>query len=253
MPDFRSFATVSDPDPREIILSPDESSHLVRVNRARRGDPVTVFDGKGSEWICRLMEEDRKSARLAVEQHRRTPPPACRVTLAQALPKGKTLDLIVRKATEIGVMEIAPLVTEHTEVRLDEARGEAKHGKWENAAVEAAKQSGNSYLPEISPIQSIEDFLSHSGAYELKLIASLRPQARLLRSAFTLFLDRHGRPPASAVWLIGPEGDFSARETELAEAAGFAPITLGPTVLRCETAALYALSILSYELQNLQP
>lgn len=251
MPDFRSFASPSDPNQPEIVLSPEESHHLVRVNRARVGDPVVVFNGRGQEWICECLDADRRETRLKVLSQRQMPPPPGEITLAQALPKGKTIDLIIRKATEIGVRAIVPLITARTEVRLDDARQESKGQKWETTAIEAAKQSGNSYLPEIAPVQSVEEFIQESGRFDLKLVASLQPNASSLRTALAEFRSREGRPPAKPVWLVGPEGDFTAAEYAAAEAAGFVPITLGPLVLRCETAAIYSLSILSYELQSI--
>jgi 16S rRNA (uracil1498-N3)-methyltransferase len=250
MPDFRCFAPVTESDPAEIVLSPDESHHLVRVNRARPGDPIIVFNGQGLEWVCECTEADRRKTRLQVREQRQIAPPPYRITLAQALPKGKTFDQIIRKATEIGVARIIPLVTERTEVRLDEARRESKHDKWEATAIEAAKQSGNSFLPEIAPVQSMTDFLEQATEFDLKLIASLHPGARSLRPAVEARRNENNPPPANPVWLIGPEGDFTAEEVETAIGTGFLPITLGRLVLRCDTAATYALSILSYELQN---
>jgi 16S rRNA (uracil1498-N3)-methyltransferase len=250
MPDFRSFAPVADPDPSEIVLSPEESHHLVRVNRARSGDPVVVFNGRGVEWLCECADADRRAARLRVRSRKEGPALAARITLAQALPKGKTLEAIIRKATEIGAAGIVPLVTARTEVRLDEARVESKQEKWEATAIEAAKQSGNSYLPAIRPLQSLCDFLQETSGFDLKLVASLESDAVSLRSVLEDYLNERGIPPAHPLWLVGPEGDFTAEEYGAARGAGFVPITLGPLVMRCETAATYALSILSYELQN---
>lgn len=250
MPDFRSFAPLAEPGPSEIILSPEESHHLVRVNRVRAGHPVVVFNGRGLEWLCECTDPDRRAARLKVASERKIPPLPFRIALAQALPKGKTLESIIRKATEIGAAEILPLVTARTEVRLDQARRDAKHDKWEATAIEAAKQSGNSYLPEIAPVQSLDQLFDRSADFDLKLVASLQPGATSLRSAFENCLEQGGKPPSRAVWLIGPEGDFTREEYEAAGQAGFVPVTFGPWVLRCETAATYALSILSYELQS---
>src|SRR5690606_9824007 len=123
--------------------------------------------------------------------------------------------------------------------------------KWEHAAIEAAKQSGNAWLPDIRPVQSIDQFVSDGArGHDLRLIASLQPGARPLREVLQRFREEKGRMPASAVWMIGPEGDFTTAEMAAASNAGFEPVTLGPLVLRCETAATYALSILSYELQG---
>lgn len=250
MPDYRSFAPVSDREAREITLSPEESHHLVRVNRARPGDPVVVFDGRGREWSCECLEADRRATRLKVLSRRELPLPPGQITLAQALPKGKSFEMIVRKATEIGVTRIIPLISARTEVRLDDARQEAKGQKWEATAIEAAKQSGNSHLPAIDPVQSLEEFIQGADVFDFKLIASLQGGAVSLRRAFQEYQASKEVAPAQPVWLVGPEGDFTSAESAAAANAGFIPVTLGPLVLRCETAAVYALSILSYELQN---
>jgi 16S rRNA (uracil1498-N3)-methyltransferase len=250
MPDFRCYAPVEDTDATEIVLSPEESHHLVRVNRARVGDPVIVFNGRGLEWVCTCTETDRRATHLRILSRQQTPPGPYPMTLAQALPKGKTFEQIIRKATELGVARIIPLVSERTEVRLDQARQESKHDKWQATAIEAAKQSGNSYLPEIEPVQSLADLLQREADFDLKLIASLHPGARSLHAV--LRQHRADAVPSThhPIWLVGPEGDFTPDEVEAATAAGFCPITLGRLVLRCDTAAAYALSILSYELDD---
>lgn len=246
MPDFRVFCTPPAADPLTIVLSADESHHLVVVNRARSGDPVVAFDGRGTEWNCQLADARKNAATLKVLGTRTAPPLPFQITLAQALPKGPAMDAIVRKATEIGAVRIVPLQTERTQVHFDSDRSERKTEKWKIAALEAAKQCGNPFLPEIIPPQPLADFLAAAAAHDLKLVASLHPGATSLKTV----LAARATPPRSAVWLIGPEGDFSPAEIGAALAAGFAPITLGPLVLRSETAATYALSILSYELQN---
>jgi 16S rRNA (uracil1498-N3)-methyltransferase len=178
------------------------------------------------------------------------PPLAYEITLGQALPKGPAMDAIVRKATELGVARIVPLESERTQVHFDDDRSERKVEKWQSAATEAAKQSGNPFLPEIQPVQKAAAFMEAARGYDLKLIASLQPGAKSLKSVLAAFQTAQSRMPKKALWLIGPEGDFTPAEMSVARSAGFEPISLGPLVLRCETAAAYALSILSYELQN---
>lgn len=253
MPDFRVHCLPATKDPAELILSPEESHHLISVNRARLGDPVVAFDGRGTEWTCELAGDRRQGAVLRVRSRREAPPLPFALTLAQALPKGPAMDAIVRKATEIGAARIVPLETARTQVHFDGERSERKADKWRVAALEAAKQCGNPFLPKIAPVQRFDAFLAAAGAHDLRLIASLHPGARSLRTLLADFLARTGRRPHSALWLIGPEGDFTAEELAQALAAGFAPVTLGPLVLRCETAATYALSVTSYELAGLPP
>ena len=249
MPDFRAFWVPASAAPAEITLTADESRHLVSVNRADRGATVTVFDGRGTEWICELQEADRRAARLRVRFVQKAVPLPYAMTLGQALPKGDGMDAIVRKATELGAARIVPLESERTQVHLAEGRSERKLDKWKTAAIEAAKQCGNPWLPEIASVQTAAAFMESARGYDLKLIASLRPGAQPLRTALAAFrASAPGARPPSVVWLIGPEGDFTPAEMSLAQSCGFVGITLGPLVLRCETAAVYALSVLAYEL-----
>jgi 16S rRNA (uracil1498-N3)-methyltransferase len=247
MSDFRVFAPA--PVDGLILLPAGESHHLVTVNRARTGDTVIAFDGHGTEWTCELTEARKAGVSLRVTAtHTRAPAP-CAITLAQSLAKGGVMDDIIRHATELGAARIVPLATVRTQVHLDGERSDKKVEKWRVGALEAAKQCGNPFLPEISGVQSLGGFLSSSTvkAAEFKLIASLHPGALSLKAALAGFKEEHLRAPRSAVWLVGPEGDFSATEMHDAVEAGFIPVTLGPLVLRCDTAATAALAVLAYE------
>ncbi len=248
MSDFRVFCQPSVTDPKEITLSPEESHHLVSVNRAQTGDTVVAFNGTGSEWICDLAEADRRGAHLKVRLLQKAKPLPWRITLGQALPMGTAMDSIVRKATEIGVSVIHPLESERTQVHLEGSRSDRKIEKWQTAALEAAKQCGNPWLPEIGAVTPASAFIETAGGYDLKLIASLQPGAKSLKSVLADYRAARGGSPLKVLWLVGPEGDFTPAEMNRAQTAGFVPITLGPLILRCETAAIYALSILSYEL-----
>lgn len=248
MSDFRVFSRPESPPTGRLTLSPEESHHLVAVNRARRGDSVIAFDGRGTEWLTVLVEDRKNAAVLEIKTQHQRPPLTGTITLAQALPKGTAMDGIVRKATEIGTARIVPLETERTQVHLAADRSERKTDKWRTAALEAAKQCGNPFLPEIEAVTQLDRFLAAATANELKLIASLHPGAITLRKAFADFRQQHHRAPSTIAWLIGPEGDLTASEVARAMAAGFIPVTLGPLVLRCETAATYALSVTRHEL-----
>ena len=258
MPDFRVHfsppAAPADAAPPELLLQPAETHHLVNVNRARPGDPVVAFDGRGTEWLCRLDRiEGRKTAILRVESVATRPPLSCALILGQGLPKGGTMDDIVRQATELGATLVAPLATARSEVHLDADRADKKLEKWRTTAIEAAKQCGNPFLPRIDPVQNLAAFLNSPPARdaELRLVASLHPGARPLRAVLTGFRAAHeGRPPRSTAWLIGPEGDLAAEEVSAALAAGWTPVTLGPLVLRCDTAAAYALAALRCETEE---
>ena len=250
MSDFRVFCRPPVADPAEIILSSEESHHLVAVNRARLGAIVIAFDGRGHEWTAELASDRKSAAILRVRASRTVAPLPFEITLGQALPKGPGMDAIVRKATEIGATRIVPLESERTQVHLDGDRSDKKIEKWQTAALEAAKQCGNAFLPAVLPVQNASAFIAAAADYDLRLVASLHPGAQSLKPTLAAFRATHGRSPRKVLWLVGPEGDFSSAEIAHALAHGFAPITLGPLVLRCETAAVYALSVLSYELLN---
>ena len=250
MPDFRAYCQPTERDPAEIRLSPEESHHLVTVNRCGRGDPVVAFDGHGKEWVTECTDASKHAAVLRVRESRQARPLPHEITLGQALPKGSTMDDIVRQATEVGAARIVPLLSERTQVHLDGARQDKKVEKWRTAAIEAAKQCGNPWLPEIAPVQKFADFITSAKDYDLKLVASLHAGTTNLKAALAHYRAKHAAAPRKVLWLVGPEGDFSPAEMTAALTAGFQPITLGPLVLRSDTAAVYALSILSHELQS---
>ncbi len=252
MPDFRAYSPDVSAGAAEIRLGPDESHHLVTVNRCGRGDPVVVFDGHGREWLTECTDPSKSAAVLRVKETRPYATRRFSIALAQALPKGSTMDDIVRQATEVGAARIIPLLSERTQVHLDGDRADKKVEKWRTTAIEAAKQCGNPWLPEITPIQTFAAFLAAAKEYDLKVVASLHAGTTTLKKALATFSQKHSavrqNAPLQAVWLIGPEGDFSPSEMTAAVMAGFVPVTLGPLVLRSDTAAIYALSILSNEL-----
>ena len=248
MPDYRAYLSAAEIDAAEIRLSPEESHHLVTVNRCGRGDPVTVFDGRGREWLTECTDASKSATVLRVKETRQAKSLPYEITLAQALPKGTTMDDIVRQATEVGAARIVPLLSERTQVHLDGDRADKKIEKWRTAAIEAAKQCGNPWLPEIAPLQNFAAFVASAKDYDLKLVASLHAGTTTLKKSLAGYAAKHGRAPRKALWLVGPEGDFSPGEMTAAISAGFQPITLGPLVLRSDTAAIYALSILSHEL-----
>ena len=250
MSDFRAYVAATTADAAEIRLTPEESHHLVAVNRCGRGDPVTAFDGHGREWLTECTDPSKSAAVLRVKEFRQAKPLPYEITLSQAVPKGSTMDDIIRQATEVGAARIVPLLSERTQVHLDGERAEKKIEKWRTTAIEAAKQCGNPWLPEIGPIQDFAAFVSSAKDYDLKLVASLHGGATSLKKSLAGYSAKHGRAPHKVLWLVGPEGDFSSAEMTAAISAGFSPITLGPLVLRSDTAAVYALSILSHELQG---
>jgi 16S rRNA (uracil1498-N3)-methyltransferase len=217
--------------------------------RLRAGDEAIVLDGAGGVLSCVVHSVGKRCVQLEVRARQQIPPLPYTITLIQAIPKAKLIESIIQKATELGVARVVPLLTERVSTQLDDERAGSKAEKWQRVAVEAIKQSGCAWLPRIEAPMSLEAFLKSGEQFDLPLIASLLPGSRHPRESFLSFEFEHQRKPKSvAVW-IGPEGDFTAGEVEAVMQAGARPITLGPQVLRCETAATYCLSVINYELQ----
>jgi 16S rRNA (uracil1498-N3)-methyltransferase len=236
---------------KPLALDESEAHHCTDVLRLGPGSRVVVFNGRGSEITAEITALEKGRVHLKELLSARTEPLRCAITLAQAIPKGKNMDLIIQKATELGVTKIVPLLSDRTVVHLGEEESVKKREKWKQVVIEAAKQSGRDWLPEIAEPISPKQFFAAFDRYELPLVASLQNDARSFQKVLASFREQHGgRRPSSALILIGPEGDFTPAETSWAKSAGCVPVSLGPVVLRTETAAIYSLSVLSYELQG---
>lgn len=235
-------------DPRALILRDAEAHHARDVLRMKPGDRVVVFNGRGREITAEVSDVGRHEISLRKLQETETPPLRCRMSLGQAIPKGKNMELIVQKAVEIGAAEIAPLISERTIVDLDVKEAEQKREKWQQIAIEAAKQCGQNWVPTVLLPRKLKDFFGQQSAQDLRLIGSLQPDALHLKNLLSEYRDRHGDRPQSILMMVGPEGDFTPAELALAKSHGCRPITLGPIILRVETASIYCLSVLSYEL-----
>jgi 16S rRNA (uracil1498-N3)-methyltransferase len=230
------------------LLTGSEAHHCRNVLRLEPGDKVVLFDGRGREFTAEITSTDAAEIRLRKLHEAQTAPLRCRITLGQAIPKGKNMDLIVQKAAEIGAAEIAPIISDRTVVRLDEESAASKQSKWQTVAIEAAKQCGQNWLPRVHVPQTMAQFFHQPRRFDLQLIGSLQSDAVYLKKILAEYSAEHGDRPTSVLILVGPEGDFTPAELSLARSHGCRPITLGPIVLRVETASIYCLSILSYEL-----
>jgi 16S rRNA (uracil1498-N3)-methyltransferase len=228
-----------------LALDEAETHHAIDVLRMNPGDKAVVFNGRGVEATVEIAAITRKSVTLRKLLHAKSPPIGCEIILAQAVPKGKNMDLIVQKAVELGASAICPLLSERTVIQVEEDNAARKQQKWQAVAIEAAKQCGQNWLPTVHPPRSPKEFFSQPVRHDLMLIASLQPGSMHLKK---LLAENADKKPKSVLVLIGPEGDFTPAEIGLARSHGCRPITLGPIVLRTETAAIYCLSVLSYEL-----
>ena len=214
----------------------DEAVHCSRVLRAKEGDVIEVFDGAGRWARAEITSVDRNRVSLRLSNQESCPKPAVHVVLAQAILKGKAMDWLVQKSVELGVSSIQPLITEHTVVRPAEAKAE----KWRRTALEACKQSGQRFLPEIGEPTTLKAFLenNHPG---LSMVAALAEPRKLLREVVA-----GGGAVDHVTFVVGPEGDLSASELDALMSHGFEPASLGNQVLRSETAALFGLAAIAY-------
>ncbi|HET9418739.1 MAG TPA: 16S rRNA (uracil(1498)-N(3))-methyltransferase [Chthoniobacterales bacterium] len=235
-------------NPDLLVLTGAQAHHARDVLRLGRDDKVAVFNGRGREITAKIVDVSGREVSLAKLTQSETPPLRSRILLGQAIPKGKNMDLIVQKAVELGVAEIFPLISARTIVDLAQDEARKKQAKWQTVAIEAAKQSGQNWLPQIHLPQTMKQFFAELPPSDLQLIGSLQPGALHLKKILAEFAAEHRCRPHSVLMLIGPEGDFTPAELALARSHACRPITLGPIILRVETAAIYCLSVLSYEL-----
>jgi len=219
----------------------EEAKHCAQVLRSSRGDIVEVFDGAGRRARATILSVAKSRVTLGLDVCPPAPVLTPRITLFQAISKGKTMDLIVQKAVELGVAVIQPVLTRHTVVRLEPGEAQRKAEKWQRVALEACKQCGQDTLPEVRIPMSLPEALSIGSPASIRVLASLATGARPLRELL------RGHAPTCIDVLVGPEGDFSADETAAALAVGFLAATLGSIVLRAETAAIFALGAMRYE------
>ncbi|TDM05896.1 MAG: 16S rRNA (uracil(1498)-N(3))-methyltransferase [Ideonella sp. MAG2] len=222
----------------DLTLPPEASRH-VQVLRLQPGDALTLFNGQGGEWAASVTRMGRQEVDVRVQTHH-----ACQtelpraVTLALGMPANERMDTLVEKATELGAMAVQPLHTARSVLRLQGERAERRRSHWQGVAQAAAEQSGRSAVPRIAPVQNLGDWLaalSPTATNGARLLLSFAADARPL-SAWA------GRLPPAITVLSGPEGGLDAKEEALALARGFVPLSLGPRVLRADTAPLATLA-----------
>jgi 16S rRNA (uracil1498-N3)-methyltransferase len=231
------------------FLDSEQSHHCAHVMRQAVGDLFTVFDGHGTEAKAKITAIEGHEVKYQIVAKAAAPRATHPVWLAQALTKPKSMDLIIQKATELGVSELAPLQSDHSISQVDEEKADAKVEKWQKLTIEAAKQCGQNWLPTIHPPHAPKDFIAEIPKGAIKLIASLQHEARPLKMALREQLQGI-KPGTPIVVMIGPEGDFTPAEIGQARSAGFLPVSLGKIILRAETAAFFALSAIAYELME---
>jgi 16S rRNA (uracil1498-N3)-methyltransferase len=227
----------------EFPLSREQTRKITRVLKLAPGARIALWDNAGKEYEALITNVTGQIVYVRVTGERQAAPePPLRVTLVQGIAKGEKMDLIIQKATEIGVARICPVTTERTVVQIPPERRPGRLERWQSIAAEAARQSGRVNIPEIAPITDLSGLFGQAEREALRLILWEEESAglkTLLRS----------EPPGAAgvCLLIGPEGGLSRQEVEAGRAQGWRSVSLGPRLLRTETAGLIAAALLLYE------
>lgn len=222
---------------QQLSLPEAAVAHLVRVLRLEAGDEVVLFNGDGFDYLARLVSVTKKTADAQVTaQLAAAAESPLRITLAQGVARGEKMDLILQKATELGVACIAPVLTERTEVKLDGERAERKMQHWRGVLAAACEQSGRARLPELIAPQPLDRFVAQERSARRFL---LDPGAGTALASLQL------EAQSSLCLVIGPEGGLSTRDLSVLRAAHFEGLRLGPRILRTETAGMAALAALN--------
>ena len=213
-----------------------QAHHVIHVLRLQAGAPLTLFDGRGTEYPALIKRIDKSGLTLTVigrnEVSRESP---LDIVLAQGVSTGERMDYTVQKCVELGVSAIQPLITQRSVVRLSSERAERRVAHWQSVTAAACEQCGRNWLPAVWPVQPLMKWLGEPApANSVRLLLSPHVTAAHLR-------DRE-RPQGRVTLLVGPEGGWNAEETQAALGAGFTPLALGPRVLRTETAAVAAIA-----------
>ena len=238
------------PSDRVVTLPDGEAHHIARVLRAAVGDEVSMFDGRGREWIGRVSSVG--SGPVVVDVLHETTPaaePHVRLTLAIGLLKGEQMDTVVRDATMLGVSRIAPLVTAHVSVPSRAWKSTTVIERWRRVAIASSKQCGRAVVPEILPVVRFADFaqpaqaVAAEGPMRESILMCVEPKLASSAPDRTAAGEKIARPVAATI-LVGPEGGWSEEEIEQARAIGAALIHLGPRTLRAETVPTVVLTAL---------
>jgi 16S rRNA (uracil1498-N3)-methyltransferase len=225
-----------------FVLEGSAANHIMRVLRLRDGDALTLFDGRGGEYGARITGFRRDSVQVEVQEQRAVErESALELTLAQGVSRGERMDWVMQKATELGVTRIVPVITARTMVKLDERQSERKVEHWRAIVIAACEQSGRNRVPEVAAPCAFHEVLRPDD----------RAGRKLLLSPLGTLNARDLKLTGAATLLVGPEGGLSPEEQEIAIGAGFEQVRMGPRVLRTETAAIAALTILQHDYGDL--
>jgi len=230
-----------------LEIKGEEARHITKVLRKKIGDQIAVFDGSGKEYLVEIKQMLNGSVIGAILQETEADTePEIEVCLAQCLTKGTKMDFIVQKCTEIGVTEIMPVESMRTIVHWNSQKAQEKQERWQRIAQEAAKQSKRVKVPRVAPVLPLTEILKLGKGYDLSFMLWEGERDSCFKE-----LIQQNRQAKRIFVLIGPEGGFSAEEVDLARRAGIKPVSIGPRILRTETAGMVTLAMLLYALDSL--
>jgi 16S rRNA (uracil1498-N3)-methyltransferase len=236
MPRFYSASPLL---PGSTVDLPEAVAHHLHVVRQQPGDALVLFNGDGGQVRARLVEVGKRRATAEVLAHEAVDAELpFRVTLAQGLPEGSKMDWIVEKAVELGVTAVQPLAARRSVVKLTGERADKRLAHWQAVVVSASEQCGRNRLADVAPLEEFGRWIGQPAGAAVRILLSPRADASLAQWTRVT-------APCDVVLLVGPEGGFSAEEEDAAIAAGALPLSMGPRVLRTETAGLAALAILA--------
>ncbi len=227
----------------KIKLSPQETHHLISVDRFKKGDEILVFDGNGNEYKSIIFSTEKAGAVLEIKKKIRRQKRSYAIRVAVCLPKKSKFETIIEKCTQLNVDEIIPLISERTIVKIDKTKTQAKLKRWQKKIIEAAKQSNRAKFPALRKVSRFNEFVENLIKNSFILIPTLY-SAGNLKSAL-----KNIQTYKDITILIGPEGGFSPAEVKLAEAKGAVAVSLGRTILRTETAVIFIVSVINYEME----
>lgn len=240
----RFFVNSEEIQDQIIVLRGENYKHIKTVLRLEVNNEITVCDGLGCDYLCRIYNIGSNLLTVEIlQKYANAAEPNLKITLFQALPKLDKMDFVIEKAVELGVYCIVPITTERTIVKTNDEREQKKLKRWNTLSEAAAKQSGRGYIPSILNIHNFTNALSYASKLSKSVIAYEKEQSCTLKHSLTNFSGE------SLGLFIGSEGGFSEDELKKAKKIGVEPITLGKRILRTETAALATISMINYDLE----
>jgi 16S rRNA (uracil1498-N3)-methyltransferase len=233
-------------DEKSCLIKGEDVKHISKVLRYKVGQEIEVCDNENNEYICEIDDIEKNVITLSiiekVEVNRESP---LKIRVYQGLPKGSKMEIILQKLTEVGVYEIIPVITKRSVSKIDDKKEDKKLDRWERIIYEASKQSKRGIIPKLSNVLTFDKAIKHMKNNDMNIVPYERENTKSIKQGI------RGLKINSIGVFVGPEGGFEEEEIQNIESNGGVSVTLGPRILRTETASLVASSIVLYELSDL--